>query len=70
MPQGQENQEKSGKTKKMRKVIEKWVFLKKSQEKSGNLKIIQILSVQIYKIPKFPKPSNSKKLIKNPLKSD
>ena len=40
------------------------------EKKSGNLKIIQILSVQIYKIPKIPKPSNSKKLIKNPLKSD
>ena len=28
------------------------------------------LSVYIYKDPSFPNPSNGKKLIKNPLKSD
>ena len=45
-------------------------LFEKSQEKSGNLEIIQIFSVQIYKIPKFPKSSNSKKFVESPLKLD
>ena len=41
------------------------------EKKSGNLKNHQIFSFEIYKVSKayFPKPSNVKKLIKNPLKS-
>ena len=45
----------------------------KCQEKSGNLTKLKKnlkLSVYIYKDPSFPNPSNGKKLIKNPLKSD
>ena len=34
------------------------------------LKKHQILSVEIYQIPHIQKPSNGKKTIKNPLKSD
>ena len=43
------------------------------EKKSGNLTKLKKRSDfvrLIYKIPYFPKPSNSKKLIKNPLKSD
>ena len=43
------------------------------EKKSGNLtklKKRQTVLVQVYKIPCFLKPSNDKKIIKNPLKSD
>ena len=40
------------------------------EKKSGNLTKLKKKVRLIYKIPYFPKPSNSKKLIKNPLKSD
>ena len=61
----------AGNTKQKTKVRKKWVCLKKSQEKSGNLtkfEKYQVFSVQAYKIPYFPKPRNGKKLIENPLK--
>ena len=41
-------------------------FLKKSQEIWKK----SVFLAKIYKIPYFAKPSNGKKLIKNPLKSD
>ena len=43
------------------------------KKKSGNLtkfEKTQMLSVEIYKISYFPKPSSGKKLIKSPLKFD
>ena len=46
---------------------------KKNQEKSRNLTKYEKtsdFSAQFYKIPYFPKPSNGKKIIKNPSKSD
>ena len=52
----------------MTKVRKKWGFLKKSQEIWQNLKKRSDFVRLNYKIPYFPKPSNSKKLIKNPLK--
>ena len=51
----------------MTKVRKKQGFLKKDQEKSGNLtkfKKSQVLAVQIYKIPYFPKPSSGKNQLK------
>ena len=69
MPQGQENQEKSGKTKKMTSQEKMGVF-EKCWEKSGNLTKFEKTSdfvCLVYKIPYFLKPSNGYKLIKNPL---
>ena len=64
-------QEKSGKTKKNDKSQEKWEVFEKIQEKVRNFFFKpQIQSVQIYLIAFISKPSISKKLIKNSLKSD
>jgi len=56
---------------KMTKVRKSQVKMGGFCKKSGNFfKKPQILSVQIYLIPFISKPSISKKLIKNSLKSD
>jgi len=66
------NQEKSGKTKKNDKSQVKMGDFCKKSGKSQEIFFLkpQILSVQIYLIPFISKPSISKKLIKNSLKSD